>query len=250
MPRLRTIHQQSGMKFSENDIVKVDFGAEKNGLLGDGAITVDLSGKRQEMVDAAQKALDAAIATVKHGVSVCDIGRAVAESVEGSGFVPIKNLGGHGIKVHDLHAELFIPNYDNADFSVLEEGMVVAIEPFITTGKGMVTDGDTCEIYSYVGDFAARLPESRILLKYISENHSHEPFAVRWLENLVSSKFKLYAAISELNRIGAIEGSPTLVEVSGKDIAQAEAQLIVNKGRVRRYNESKNLAFVGINFSC
>ena len=36
--------------------------------------------------------------------------------------MPIKNLGGHGIKEHDLHAELFIPNYDNGDFTVLEEG--------------------------------------------------------------------------------------------------------------------------------
>src|SRR5271156_3658810 len=29
--------------FSEKDLVKVDFGAEKSGILGDGAITVDLS---------------------------------------------------------------------------------------------------------------------------------------------------------------------------------------------------------------
>ena len=34
--------------FTENDLVKIDFGAERNGLLGDGAITVDLSGKHRE----------------------------------------------------------------------------------------------------------------------------------------------------------------------------------------------------------
>lgn len=215
--------------FSSNDLVKIDFGAEKDGLLGDGAITVDLSGNYKKMVDAAEKALDSAIAAVRHGVSVCDIGKAIADTIEGEGFIPIKNLGGHGIKEHDLHSEFFIPNYDNGDFSILEEGMVVAIEPFVTTsdGKGMVTNSNICEIYSYVADVPVRMSESRALLQYIAKNNSTEPFAVRWLSGVVSSKFKLYAAMSELSRAGAIEPSPTLVEVSGKPVAQAEAQLVV-----------------------
>ncbi|MGI0100649.1 MAG: type II methionyl aminopeptidase [Candidatus Micrarchaeaceae archaeon] len=215
--------------FGNDDLVKVDFGAEKGGMLGDGAITIDLSGRRRGMVDAAEKALDAALAAVRHGVSVCDIGRAIDGSIKGSDLVPVKNLGGHGIKEHDLHAELFIPNYDNGDFTTLEEGMVVAIEPFVTTGRGLVTDGSTCEIYSYVDDANVRTQESRALLQYISENHSKEPFAVRWLQGVVGSKFRLYAAVSELVRAGAIEGNPTLVEVSGAQVAQAEAQVLVTK---------------------
>jgi methionyl aminopeptidase len=215
--------------FGENDIVKVDFGAERNGLLGDGAITIDLSGKNQKMVDAAEGALDAAISVIKHGVSVCDVGRAISEAVEKSGFRPIKNLGGHGIGLHDLHMGLFIPNYDNLDFTVLEEGMVIAVEPFVTAGKGLVVDSDICEIYSYVEDMPVRMPESRALLQYISKNNSSEPFAVRWLSGIVQSKFKLYAGISELARVGAIEPSPTLVEISGGNVAQAEAQMVVTK---------------------
>lgn len=215
--------------FGADDIVKIDFGAEKNGLLGDGAITVDLSGKRQKMIDAAEKALDNAIATVRHGVSVCDIGKAIAETVEEAGYVPIKNLGGHGIHEHDLHAELFIPNYDNADFTILEEGMVIAIEPFVTTGRGMVVESDLCEIYQYAGDAAVRSHDSRAILAEVSKSYSKEPFAVRWLSNVVSSRFGLYAAVSELVRAGALDRHPTLVEISGADVAQAEAQLLVTK---------------------
>jgi methionyl aminopeptidase len=215
--------------FSGNEIVKIDFGAERNGLLGDGAITVDLSGSRKKMVDIVDAALDNAIKEVRHGVSVCDIGKVIAETIKNGGFLPIKNLGGHGIKEHDLHSELFIPNYDNMDFTVLEDGMIIAIEPFLTTldGKGMVTDSDICEIYSYSSDAAVRSPEAREILGELSKNYSSEPFAVRWLSRLVDSKFRLYAAISELVRAGAIEPHPTLVEISGKDIAQAEAQLLV-----------------------
>jgi methionyl aminopeptidase len=215
--------------FSDNDIVKVDFGAEKNGMLGDGAITVDLSGKRQKMIDAAEKGLDVAISMVKHGVSVCDIGKAVNETVEKTGFVTIKNLGGHGIKEHDLHSELFIPNYDNSDFTTLEEGMTIAIEPFVTTGKGMVTDQDSCEIYSYISDVVVRSPDSRAVLAYIQKNHPSEPFAVRWLFDVTKSRFRLYAAIAELARAGALDPHPTLVEISGSDVAQAEGQLLVTK---------------------
>lgn len=215
--------------FSEEDIVKVDFGAAKNGMLGDGALTVDLSGKRQKLVETANVALDNAISTVKHGVSVCDIGKVIADTVKQSGFNPIRNLGGHEILKHDLHAGLFIPNYDNGDFTVLEEGMVVAIEPFITTGKGMVADSDICEIYTYVGEGQVRSPSARKVLEYISKNNDKEPFAVRWLKDVVDSKFALYAAISELTRCGAIEPNPTLIEVSGKEVAQAEAQILVTK---------------------
>jgi methionyl aminopeptidase len=217
--------------FSANDLVKIDFGAEKDGLLGDGAITVDLSGKHKDMIDAVNKSLDSAIAAVKHGVSVCDIGKVIAETLEEAGFKPIKNLGGHGIKEHDLHAELFIPNYDNADFTVLEEGMVVAIEPFVTlsTGKGMVTDSNICEIYTFIGENTVRMPEARTLMQHIAANNPTEPFAVRWFSDLINSKFKLYAAVSELVKSGVIEPSPTLVEVSGAPVAQAEAQIVVTK---------------------
>jgi methionyl aminopeptidase len=215
--------------FSDNDIVKIDFGAEKNGLLSDGAITIDLSGKNQRMVDVAELALDNAISAVRHGVSVCDIGKAVADTVKDTGFVPIKNLGGHAIKEHELHAEFFIPNYDNGDFTIIEEGMVIAIEPFITTGKGMVTDSDINEIWSYVSSVPVRSAEAKLLMQHMENNNSKEPFAVRWFSNLVNSKFRLYAAISELARAGVIEPHPTLVEISGKDVAQAEAQLMVTK---------------------
>ena len=46
---------------------------------------------------------------------------------------------------------------------------------------------------------------------------------------MVQSKFRLYAAVSELARAGALDPSPTLVEAGGNAVAQAEAQLLVTK---------------------
>ena len=79
--------------FSNADLVKIDFGAEKDGYLGDCAITIDLSGKYSGLVSAANEAMAKAISIVKAGVQVSEIGKVIAESIESKGFSPIKNLG-------------------------------------------------------------------------------------------------------------------------------------------------------------
>lgn len=215
--------------FDENDVVKIDFGAEKGGILGDGALTVDLSGRYGKMVDTANMALGNAISMVRHGVRVRQIGAEIAKTVEGAGFKPIRNLGGHGIQSHELHAELFIPNFDNLDDTVLEEGMTVAIEPFVTDGRGMVVDSDILEIYSFTGPVSIRQPDARMLLNEIESKYPTEPFAVRWLSNVIDSKFRLYAAVRELLRAGSLQPHPTLIEAGRGMVTQAEAELMVGR---------------------
>jgi len=99
--------------FGEKDVVKVDLGARKNDALGDCAITVDLSSEYGKLVEASEEALEAAISMVRGGLAVREIGRTVGEIAAKHGFNPIRNLGGHGIEKGDLHARIFIPNYDN-----------------------------------------------------------------------------------------------------------------------------------------
>lgn len=216
--------------FPEGGVVKIDFGAEKDGFLSDGAITLDMSGNHAKMVEAATMALDNAISHVKAGVEVRKLGGVIEETITRMGFRPIRNLGGHGVEEHDLHAGIFIPNFDNHDDTPLEEGEVVAIEPFVTDGKGMVVNSDICEIYSFIGPAPVRSPDARKLLEYLGERHPSEPFAVRWLSGVVNSRFGLYAAIGELLRAGAIEPHNGLVESGGGMVTQAEAELLVQKG--------------------
>ncbi|MEM0147582.1 MAG: M24 family metallopeptidase, partial [Candidatus Micrarchaeaceae archaeon] len=111
------------------NIVKIDLGAEKEGMLGDCALTIDLSGSNGNLLDASQDALKNAIASIKAGVKAREVGKVIEETIKKAGFSPIYNLGGHQIKKNELHAGLFLPNYDNGDETVLEEGMVIAIEP-------------------------------------------------------------------------------------------------------------------------
>ncbi len=218
--------------FGENDIIKVDFGAGKHGVLADCAITIDLSGNNQKLADASYEALQNAISTVKAGTKVRDIGKEIERVAAKYGFKPIKNLGGHGVGIHDLHSSPFIPNYDNGDDTELEEGTYIAIEPFLTTqqGKGMVINGDIIEIYAFSQPSSVRQNASRAMLEAIQSRYVSEPFALRWLSSIAKSKFELYLSISELMRAGAVEPFPVLVEGGNGMVAQSEAEVLVTKG--------------------
>lgn len=215
--------------FTEKDVVKLDLGAEKDGMLSDIAMTVDLSQNNQELVDASREALENAVSMVKAGASVGDIGKEIGSTIERHKFRPITNLGGHGISENGLHTGLFIPNYDNGDDTTLEEDMIIAIEPFATTGKGFVADTSVCEIYELASEGVPRSQDARILLREIVQKHSKNPFAVRWLSHLMDSKFRLYAAMHALLTSGIVEPYPVLVEVSSGLVSQAEAQMLVQK---------------------
>ncbi|MGC8478789.1 MAG: type II methionyl aminopeptidase [Candidatus Micrarchaeia archaeon] len=215
--------------FGKNDIVKIDLGAKKDGVLGDCAITIDISGENQKLVEASKEALDNAVSSIRAGVKISEIGKVVEETIKGKGFVPIMNLGGHGVGIHELHAEPFIPNYDNGDETELEEGMVVALEPFATNGKGYVVNSDIFEIYGYVDDALTRDQNARKMLAEVKSRYNHEPFAVRWLSDLFGSRFTLYSAIKELMRAGAIEPYPALVESGKGMVAQTEVEVLVEK---------------------
>ncbi len=220
-----------GKAFSESDVVKVDFGAAKDGLLGDCAFTADLSGEHGDLVESTDEALEAAINSVRAGVEVRKIGAEIARVIEASGFKPIRNLGGHGVSEHDLHSEIFIPNFDNGDTTTLKEWQVIAIEPFATTanGRGIVHDSDTFEIYGFVEAAPVRSQNARSILAEIASKYQSEPFAVRWLSNILPSKFALYAAVRELLVAGAIESYPMLIEAAGGTVSQSEKEMLVTK---------------------
>jgi len=198
--------------FKAGDLVKIDIGARKGDALGDCAITIDLSGNHAKFVEAAEQSLEAAVSMVRAG--------------------PIRNLGGHGIVEGELHADIFIPNFDNGDTEELQEGQVVSIEPFVTDGAGLVRDSDDVQIFQKTADVAPRSKEARQILDVIDSKYLTYPFAVRWLESELKelSGFGVRRGMQELISLGALEAFPVLVERDGGIVAQAEKELLVEKG--------------------
>jgi len=214
---------------NEKDVVKIDFGARSGNVLGDSALCVDLSGNYAKLVETANEALEAALSLVKAGVQVNTIGKEVEKIAAKKGFSPIKNLGGHGIEAELLHASVFIPNFDNGDTTALEEGQVVAIETFITTGVGYVVENSNVQIFQKAGAANPRSEEARKLAGAIDKSYLTYPFAVRWLAKELDSEFRIRKALNELNSLNVIESFPTLVEKTNGIVAQAESEVIVEK---------------------
>ncbi|KND51340.1 MAG: methionine aminopeptidase, type I [Parcubacteria bacterium C7867-001] len=126
----------------EGDIVSLDLGLIHKGFVSDAAITVGVgavSKEAQELMNTTENALAAGIAAAKVGGRVGDISHAIEQEYKGTKFSIVKVLGGHGVGGH-VHEEPFVANFGHAGTGEeLVEGMVLALEPIATAGKGTVT---------------------------------------------------------------------------------------------------------------
>src|SRR5438046_10531827 len=124
----------SRAKLQEGDILGLDFGAILEGFVGDGAITVGVgkvTPRTQLLVETTRECLEAAIAEMRPGQHLGDIGAAVQEHAESRGFHVIRNFVGHGIG-RRMHEDPQVYNYGRRGRGLeLREGMVLAIEPML-----------------------------------------------------------------------------------------------------------------------
>lgn len=217
----------------EKDILKIDVGVHVNGYIADTALTVDFSGENGKLIEAAEKALEAAIAAAKPGAKLSDLGAAVEATIKSHGFHPIENLSGHLLGQYELHAGLEIPNISVKDGRTLEEGQAIAIEPFATNGQGRVGETQKVEIFSLLEIKPMRMREARRLLSFVESNYKFLPFAERWLAKEFPSKFLLSSALRELILSGAFEQYPVLKEIKGGLVSQAEHTVIVEHDSAR-----------------
>lgn len=217
----------------ETDVVKIDLGVHVDGCIGDTAYTVDLSGENGKLVEASENAFNAAMASMKEGVKVGDIGGIIEEEITKLGFKSVENLTGHKIRPYALHAGIEIPNVKRDDGYELKEGDVFAVEPFATTGEGRVKDAPQVEIYSLETPKNVRMRQSRRILAYVIETYFTLPFAERWLHKEVKSDILLKTALKELVNTGVFHPYPVLKEAGKGLVSQHEHTVVVEKDGVR-----------------
>lgn len=118
------------------DLVNIDVSAELDGYFADTGASFQIppyNSGTQRLLRVTRSALDRAVNAARAGVKINQIGRIVQDVAQNSGYTVIRNLGGHGVGTA-LHEEpRFIANYyDRKDERVLEDGMVITIEPFVS----------------------------------------------------------------------------------------------------------------------
>ncbi|MEF8827844.1 MAG: type II methionyl aminopeptidase [Halolamina sp.] len=209
--------------FGEDDMVCLDIGVHVDGYIADAAVTIDFSGD-DELVEAAQQALEAAVDEVAAGVEVGVVGQAIEDVIGGYGYSPVLNLSGHGLARYDAHTGPSIPNRGVERSAELEAGQVVAIEPFATDGSGKVGEGSHEQIFELQEERSVRDRAARQALEQITSEFDGLPFAARWLDTPRPAM-----ALRRLKADGAIKGYPVLKEEAGRLVSQAEHSLIVTE---------------------
>lgn len=142
----------------KGDLINIDVSAEWNGYYADTgeSFQVPPLDERSALCRHTKKTLHAVLSRLKHGVKLNEIGRQIQLSAKKGGYQVIQNLCSHGIG-RALHEEPkhILPIYDPGETSVLHEGLVITVEPFLSTRARMVVedaDGWTLKVpdQSYV----------------------------------------------------------------------------------------------------
>jgi len=153
----------------EGDIVGLDIGVTRNGYVIDAGKTVAVGlvdAKAKKLLAVTYEALMRGVAEARAGNHVGDVGNAIETYARKEGYGIVRELCGHGVG-HALHEEPQIPNYGSRGVGeLLEEGMVIAIEPILNEGKGAVVfEDDGYTVHTKDGSRSAHFEHNVVITK-------------------------------------------------------------------------------------
>jgi methionyl aminopeptidase len=157
-------------RIQAGDLVNVDVSAELDGYFADTGgtrIVPPTTPVKTRLCHATRTALDAALTQARAGNRINQIGKAIERVAKAHGFKTIKNLAGHGVgrSLHEAPTDI-VSFYDPADRRVLHEGMVIAIEPFLSTKSTIVQEtGDGWTLTAARGNLSAQFEHTLIVTR-------------------------------------------------------------------------------------
>lgn len=128
----------------KGELIHIDVSAEREGYYADTGASLVVSKRErnlEKLLDATKTVLAKALRAAKAGRLLNEIGRTVQNEARKRGYNVIYDLTGHGIgrKLHESPREI-LNYYNPADRRILNAGLVLALEPFLTTGVGRVIE--------------------------------------------------------------------------------------------------------------
>ncbi len=159
-PNAMIVHGIPGAyRLKAGDVIAIDVGVTLDGWVADAARTFaveEVSPQARKLLEVTEQSLYAAVAQCREGNRMGDVSSAVQRMVEDAGFSVVRSLVGHGVG-RNMHEDPQVPNYGKpGKGTLLEDGMVLAIEPMTTAGRpGVRVGGDGWAIFSQDGSAAA-----------------------------------------------------------------------------------------------
>jgi methionyl aminopeptidase len=222
--------KDDNLVIQSGDIVKLDLGVHIEGYIVDTAFTVSFSDDKalENIIQSTQVALEAAKMMIKPEINTREIGKKTENIVKGFNYNPIKELGGHQIERWNVHGKKQVPELGSQGGDVIEEGDVLAIEIFASTGRGSVHATNASYIYElnpYTGRVPLRRKASKQILGFINKNYKTLPFAERWLAK--EFQMGVVFGLEELVRTNKLKAHYVLAEEKGIYVSQSEETVLV-----------------------
>lgn len=152
------------------DVLNVDVSAELGGYFADTGGTVVVpptTAQKTRLCHATRTALTEAMKSARAGQPIRGIGAAIERTAKAYGLRVIENLGSHGVGRALHEAPEHIAGYfDPSDQRLLHEGMVITIEPFLSTRSRIVTEAaDGWTLVGTSGNLSAQYEHTMIITK-------------------------------------------------------------------------------------
>lgn len=156
----------------EGDLVNIDVSGSWNGYFADTGISFVAAEagrypEKEKLCEVAKTAFERAMKKVKAGSKLNQIGKAVEREANAHNLTVIMNLTGHGLG-KALHEEPhhILNYYDAWDKTIMTEGMVLAVEPFISAkAEHIVEAGDGWTFLTPDKSLVAQIEHSIIVTK-------------------------------------------------------------------------------------
>ncbi len=159
----------SKRKLKKGQLVNIDVSAEKGGFWADSGRSIpvaEVSDDNKYLLAATRQALAAGVKEATAGAPIRNIAKAVEDVAVGAGFNIIDGLVGHGVGRHIHEAPEVHNKFSTAGNEILQEGLVITIEPFLTKGIGAYREGrDGWTLLTLDGHPAAQFEHTLIITK-------------------------------------------------------------------------------------
>ena len=153
-------------RLHSGDLVNLDVSAELDGYWSDTGMSLAVgegSSLSLHLVAATQRAQRAAMEAARPGRRLRDVGRAAHTVARQHGFCVIRNLYGHGVG-RALHEAPSVPSVDDGQRTLLWEGLVLAVEPFLSVSTDQVVDDpDGWTLRTSDGSLVAQFEHSMVV---------------------------------------------------------------------------------------
>lgn len=152
------------------DVLNVDVSAELGGYFADTGgtrVVPPSNAQKTRLCHATRTALAQAMKQARAGQPIHGIGAAIQRTARTYGFKIIENLGSHGVgrALHE-EPEHIAGYFDASDTRILQEGMVITIEPFLSTKSRIVNEnGDGWTLVGAQGNLSAQYEHTMIITR-------------------------------------------------------------------------------------